>query len=239
MLTLAVLAGGKGTRLRSIISDVPKPMAPINGKPFLHCILDYWFTILEPDQVVLSTGYLKKVIRDYFGDTFETRVPIIYSEEFTPLGTGGALVKLSSYVQSGGLILINGDTIFAPSNKLDFLNHRVGSNLRILSKRLPSADRYSSLLTNDAGEILSIGKSEADWQLINGGAYHFSSELVEKMRNFKKVIPLSLEDELLPHLIKDPTVEVLSVESSSPFLDIGIPSDFIKAQTVLAKLKEV
>src|SRR5207237_2019404 len=86
-----VLAGGLGTRLRAAVSDVPKPMAPVGGRPFLERLLDYWIG-QGVRRAVLAVGYLHDMIRGHFGDEYRG-CAIAYSIEEQPLGTGGALVQ--------------------------------------------------------------------------------------------------------------------------------------------------
>ena len=105
-----VLAGGLGTRLRSVVSDLPKPMAPIGDKPFLEYILKY----LQKNGIkraVLSVGYKWETIKEYFGDKFEN-IELIYSVEDEPLGTGGAIKKAMNQVKNSQVYIINGDTLF-------------------------------------------------------------------------------------------------------------------------------
>ena len=110
-----ILAGGFGKRLKSKIKDIPKPMAPINGRPFLEYImqklLNYGF-----DHVVLSVGYKSEVISDYFGDNY-FGIRISYVKETSPLGTGGAIKLALTKSKEDHIFIINGDTYF----DIDFL----------------------------------------------------------------------------------------------------------------------
>src|SRR5438067_6674889 len=107
-----VLAGGLGTRLRSAVADVPKPMAPIRGRPFLEYLFDHWI-----DQGIrrftLSVGYRHEVIVDHFGKAYHGAT-IRYAVERSPLGTGGALLgTLATFSVEAPVLLLNGDTYFA------------------------------------------------------------------------------------------------------------------------------
>ena len=109
-LEAIVLAGGLGTRLKSVVSNVPKPMAPIGDKPFLEYILKY----LKKNGItraILSVGYKSEIIEEYFGNNFEG-IDLVYSVEKEPLGTGGAIKKAMSKVKSNQVYIINGDTFF-------------------------------------------------------------------------------------------------------------------------------
>ena len=105
------LAGGLGTRLRAAVSDVPKPMAPVQGRPFLERLLDYWIG-QGVQRAVLAVGYMHETIRQHFGEKYRNCV-ITYSVEQQPLGTGGALVQALPLVQAETFLVLNGDTYFA------------------------------------------------------------------------------------------------------------------------------
>ena len=101
-MTIAyVLAGGLGTRLRKEISDVPKPMAPVNGSPFLKLLLNFWIK-KGVTKFIISVGYLKNHIKNYFGKKY-MGVPIEYFEENNPLGTGGGLLIISKKLKSSDI----------------------------------------------------------------------------------------------------------------------------------------
>jgi D-glycero-alpha-D-manno-heptose 1-phosphate guanylyltransferase len=103
-----ILAGGKGTRLSEVVSDVAKPMAPVNGRPFLSYLL-HWLKIYPVEKIILSTGYLSDSISDYFGTSF-CGIPIEYAIEEKPLGTGGAIKYALGNTESSNILIINGDT---------------------------------------------------------------------------------------------------------------------------------
>ena len=84
-----ILAGGMGTRLRSVIKDFPKPMAPVNGKPFLFFVLQ-WITRYPVEKIILSLGFKPGTVRNYFGDSF-SGIPVGYVVEDQPLGTCGTI----------------------------------------------------------------------------------------------------------------------------------------------------
>jgi len=106
-----VLAGGLGTRLRAAVSDVPKPMAPVQGRPFLERLLDYWIG-QGVQRAVLAVGYMHETVRKHFGEQYRN-CAIDYSVEQQPLGTGGALVQTLPLVQGKTFLVLNGDTYFA------------------------------------------------------------------------------------------------------------------------------
>ena len=105
-----ILAGGFGTRLQGVVKDLPKPMAPVNGRPFLTYILDYLIDY-EYQRAVLSVGYLHEKIVDYFGKKYKT-LEIDYAVEEEPLGTGGGILLAMSKCTTENVLVINGDTMF-------------------------------------------------------------------------------------------------------------------------------
>ena len=135
-----VLAGGLGTRLRSVVSDVPKPMAKINGRPFLEVLLNK-LVRNNIERIVLSTGYKGNIIKDYFGTEFNG-VKIEYSHEDEPLGTGGAICRALEKIVSNDFFVFNGDT-FAdiPIDKF-VLNEKFRNRDVIFAKVLEKNDRY-------------------------------------------------------------------------------------------------
>ncbi len=128
-----ILAGGLGTRLRGVISEIPKPMAPINDKPFL----DYLFRYLKKyniERVVLSVGYKFETIKDYFGENY-LGIDIIYVVESTPLGTGGGIALAIQEIQNESCFLLNGDTIFnVDLSLLETTFHSLESDLSLSLK---------------------------------------------------------------------------------------------------------
>ena len=142
-----VLAGGFGRRLNKVIQDVPKPMADIGGKPFLTYLLT--FLLRFPiSKIVVSVGYKKEFIQNYFKDSFHN-IPIVYSCETDPLGTGGAIKQAFEYINDEFAIVINGDTFF----KVDLLNFflfskNLNSDVVVALKYLQEVQRYGFISLN-------------------------------------------------------------------------------------------
>ena len=105
-----ILAGGFGTRLQGVVKDLPKPMAPVNGRPFLTYILDYLIDY-QYNKVVLSVGYLHEKIEEFFGTQYKS-LEIDYAVETEPLGTGGGILFAMSKCTTDNVLVINGDTMF-------------------------------------------------------------------------------------------------------------------------------
>lgn len=224
---MLVLAGGFGTRLRSVINGLPKPMAPIHKKPFLSYLIDYWIK-QGVQRFVLSVGYLPDIIQNYFGSNYRG-VLIEYVNEPTPLGTGGALRLALNEIEwlDKSILMANGDTWFPIGLRQlceDAKNQR--SSIIVALKQLDNNDRYSGVRINFQGEINEFGVKSDGLSLINGGCYLLNvNELKEILKDIKS--PFSFENDFLPGYSLSGMVG--SSVQDVPFLDIGIPEDYKKA----------
>ncbi|ECR2877753.1 NTP transferase domain-containing protein, partial [Campylobacter coli] len=176
-----VLAGGLGTRLKSVVQDLPKPMAPINGKPFLAFVLEY----LKKQgiaEVILSVSYKYELIQEYFKDEFEG-MKIRYNVEKELLGTGGAIKDALKLIQNQVYVL-NGDTIFDIDLKKLFLNN---SKICIALKQMQNFDRYGTVNVDDQGIVTSFEEKVFKKQgLINGGIYLLKKDIFDNFDLEKK-----------------------------------------------------
>lgn len=222
-----ILAGGRGTRLRSVVSDLPKPMAPVNGSPFLEHLMQK--LINEGVQsFTLAVGYMSDSIVQYFGSQFQGK-PVRYSVEATPMGTGGAVLQAVTGIKAGRALVVNGDTyLFSSSLGLrNLINSDAVCNLLAIS--CPDVARYGCLKLNNDGRLLEISeKGEKGEGLINTGIYAFDVNYLRSLSN----IPCSLELDILPKLIGAKLVSVSTVIGS--FIDIGVPTDYRRAQQMFS-----
>lgn len=214
-----VLAGGFGTRLKEVVSDVPKPMAPVNGKPFLEYLIK---DLREKgiSHIILAVGYKKEIIREYFKNRYEN-IEITYSEELTPLGTGGAIRKALKLAKEGDIFIINGDTFFdVDLKRMKEFHTKNKSTLTVAVKEMKNFDRYGSLVIKENRIIEFEEKKKKDKGKINGGIYLVKKDLLNRVEkeNF------SFEKEVL----EDKRIEKYSYESKGYFIDIGIPEDYFK-----------
>jgi D-glycero-alpha-D-manno-heptose 1-phosphate guanylyltransferase len=220
-LEAIVLAGGLGTRLRSVITDLPKPMAPIGDKPFLEYILKY----LQKNgisKVILSVGYKWETIKEYFGNSFEN-IELIYSIEDAPLGTGGAIKKAMSEVVSEKVYIINGDTFFDVDLKSLILKDN--SKLMLSLKHMEKFDRYGCVKSDANNLVIAFTeKGYKEIGNINGGIYLASKDIFNGF-NLKNMF--SFED-FMQNNFKQ--LNISSTVFDNYFIDIGIPEDYEKAQ---------
>ncbi len=219
-----VLAGGFGTRLQKVVAEVPKPMAPVAGKPFLHYIFDY---LIKNDitHAVLAVGYLREVIIDTYGDNYRS-LKLTYSIETDPLGTGGGIMQACKYLQGNEAMVINGDTFFdVDLHALTSFHQQQKALLSVALKRMENFDRYGTVETNDTHQITGFReKRYMSEGLINGGIYCLNTAI------FPEHIPqkFSFVKEILEKEIH--AGRIFGMESQGYFIDIGIPEDYARAQ---------
>ena len=220
-----VLAGGFGTRLQKVVSEVPKPMAPVAGKPFLQYILDYLIQH-KVNHAVLAVGYLHETIINFFGDKYQS-LDITYSIESNPLGTGGGILQACKYVSGNNVFVINGDTFFdVDLVELSALHEHNNALLTVALKQMERFDRYGTVDLDAEGRITGfLEKKYLETGLINGGIYCLNKQI------FHAELPevFSFEKEILEKEIVNR--KIYGLRSEGYFIDIGIPEDFERAQS--------
>ncbi len=213
-----VLAGGLGTRLRAAVSDVPKPMAPVQGRPFLERLLDYWIG-QGVRRAILAVGYMHDTIRRHFGEQYRG-CAITYSIEHQPLGTGGALVQALPLVEGQTFLVLNGDTYFAvPLAALREFHQQHGADASLSLFRSDNP-RYTGIALATDGRITSFSGQGA----ANGGVFVFERTAVARLPAGAS----SLEKDLLPRV-----GSVYGCVFDVPFVDIGLPEDWRAAANII------
>lgn len=231
-----ILAGGLGTRLRSVVSDVPKPMAPVGGRPFLEWQMDRW-RHQGIEKFILSVGYLRSAIIDYFGDEYRG-ASIEYAIEDVPLGTGGALLHAIRHVKQGKpFLLLNGDTYFDVEASALLSRHcELKAGVTFSLFRAGEADRYGGVEMDPSGYISSFAAGKAALgQLANGGVYVIEPSVVTSYFSDDNTFR-SFESDMLPFLAES-GVRMAGFECSGSFIDIGVPSDYVAASKVISTSK--
>lgn len=230
-----VLAGGLGTRLRSVLEDIPKPMAPIGNNPFLQYIFDYLIAN-KVDKIILSVGYKYEVIKEYFGSEYKN-TEIIYSIEDEPLGTGGAIKKAIELCHNDQIIIINGDTFF-DVDLCELVNRHKEkkASLTLALKTMKQFDRYGNVEIDDSNKIISFQeKKYIEEGQINGGIYVINKNTFQKL-NFPH--KFSFEKEYMEKYFNE--MVFCGFKYDGYFIDIGIPEDYEKSQEEIPKyFKEV
>jgi D-glycero-alpha-D-manno-heptose 1-phosphate guanylyltransferase len=227
--TAIVLAGGLGTRLRSAVPDLPKPMAPIAQRPFLEHLLDHWIA-QGITRFVLSVGYRKEAISTHFGLNY-CGAALEYSEEERPLGTGGAVLQAAQRLDLiAPALVLNGDTFFdVKLEQLDACANAHAAQWCFALFRSTDPTRYMGVQLGVGGRIEALRAPLS--ALANGGVYRFQPGA---LRDFELAAnqTLSLENDVFPKLFAQGQ-RFVGVECSGAFIDIGVPDDYRRAASVL------
>ena len=222
-----VLAGGFGTRLRAVVPDLPKPMAPVAGRPFLEILL----TVLSRKgftRVVLSLGYLAEKISGHFGARFGG-IDLVYEVEYEPLGTGGAIRQAARHCPGDHYYVFNGDSYLdleVDAVEARWQQHHVPM---IVARALPDTERYGRLETQGNRVTAFVAKGVRGPGLINGGCYVLGAGTLAQYPAGK---PFSIEADFFPLSVKARRFDFFLTQGQ--FIDIGVPEDYARAQTELA-----
>ena len=230
-----ILAGGLGTRLRSVVSDLPKCMAPVAGKPFLAYVISH----LEKEGIqkfIFSVGYKNEIIQKYLLEELST-INYQLSIEKEPLGTGGAVKLACGKATEKTVLIVNGDTLFKIDvNKLAGFHDMCGADCTLSLKPMHNFDRYGVVELNKDYSIKDFKEKKFyETGLINGGMYALH---VQKF--LKEYLPekFSFEKEYLEKSLSLPKSgerRMFGVVQDEYFIDIGIPEDYERAQRELEK----
>lgn len=228
LIEAIILAGGTGTRLQGVVRDVPKPMADINGKPFICYLFDY-LSAYDVKKILLSVGYRYEIIRDYFGSQYKD-MDIRYVIEDRPLGTGGALKKALMVAEGEEFIVLNGDTFFCIDlNKMLTFHYEHDADLTIAIKPMNNIDRYGTLILDKNRVTGFQEKTFMEFGYINGGVYIISKKIFKSFPEDKKVF--SFEVDFLERACL--YLKAFAFISDAYFIDIGVPEDYQKARIEL------
>ncbi len=225
-----ILAGGLGTRLKEVISDIPKPMAPINNTPFIEYLFNY---LLEQNitHVVLAVGHKHEVIKKHFGNKYKT-LNITYAIEHEPLGTGGGIANALSQVKNNSCFLLNGDTFFNVELTKLYEQHKASkANLTLSLKPMRNFNRYGTVKFNTNGHVILFNeKKPVKKGYINGGVYVITKHLFKSFAIGEK---FSFEQNIMEKGVNQFNMQAYI--SNGYFIDIGIPEDYKRAQNELPK----
>lgn len=235
-MDVIILAGGLGTRLRSIVQDVPKCMAPVAGKPFLSYILKYLSKQAlrlqgssgKIERVVLSVGYMKDVIINWLdSEKYNYPFAIYYAVEESPLGTGGAIRLALEKCHSNDILVLNGDTFFDVDlaafyhMHINYPQHMLTLALKPMNK----FERYGAVVLDNTNEIVAFKeKSYCENGVINGGMYLINKNLLNFSR---KPQSFSFEKDVLEIFVG--SGNIYGCVRDDYFIDIGVPEDYCKA----------
>lgn len=233
MIEAIVLAGGLGTRLRAAVPEMPKPMAPVAGRPFLEWLLDRWVA-QGVGRFVLSIGYRADVIRSHFGASYKG-AEIDYAVEEASLGTGGGLLLASACLRTDApFLVVNGDTLLdVELRPLAAFHAERNADVSIALIRNSADGRYGGVQKDAQGRISGFGVRGA--AEANGGVYLFSRSVLAPF-TARAGSAIALEQELLPALIAD-GARLYGLPCTGRFIDIGLPEDYARAAAFLEEAK--
>lgn len=232
-IDVAVLAGGMGTRLRGVLQDIPKILAPVAGRPFLEHLL-VWLRRQGVRRVVLCLGYRAAAAEAYMAGRDFTALEIETVVEPHPLGTGGAIAFARQHFRSDPVMVMNGDTILdADLNAFLAAHCQSMAEASILCTEAPNAGRYGRIEMDGNQRVVRFVEKDptatgAAW--INGGVYLFSGPVLERIG---KLSIGSLERDVLE---KMPGGKIFAYRARGRFLDIGTPETLAIAPEVLSSL---
>lgn len=223
-----VLAGGFGTRLRGVVDDVPKPLAPVAGRPFLAWLLDR-LAAGGMRRCILATGYLSELIEARIGSRWQG-MDIAYSLEPAPLGTGGAIRLAAKRLQGDAAHVLNGDTwLEYDPVALQDAARTTGASMAIALARVDDVARYGAV-DIDHGRVAGFReKGEAGHGWINAGCYFLGAEAIAALPARDA---FSFEQDVLQPRVQAGAVAAFT--ATAGFIDIGVPDDYARAQLQFA-----
>lgn len=227
-LQAVILAGGLGTRLRPVVGETPKAMAPVAGRPFLEHLLSD-LAAHGVRRAVLAVGYRREVIAAHLGAGFRG-VSLAYSEEEEPLGTGGAVRRALRLAEPGPCLVLNGDTWVDLDHGAMVRAHvDAAAKVTIAVRAVPDVARFGALEL-DGGRVRAFReKGPSGSGFINAGVYVLGPDLFDGL-----ALPaaFSLERDVFAPRVRE--LAPLAFEATGRFIDIGVPEDFERAQRLLA-----
>ncbi len=220
-----ILAGGFGTRLQSVVADLPKPMAPVNQQPFLNYLLDFCIDA-KIETVVLSVGYLYQKVIDCYGEQYKN-LQLKYAIEEEPLGTGGAIQYAMQQCITEDILILNGDSYLGLNIKEFSKSHKArNAKFSMALKNMHHFDRYGSVSINENNIVTQFNEKQfVEEGYINAGIYIIEMQSFLDLKLPKK---FSFETDFLALYLK--TWQFNAYKSNGLFIDIGIPEDFERAQ---------
>jgi D-glycero-alpha-D-manno-heptose 1-phosphate guanylyltransferase len=217
-----ILAGGLGTRLRAEVPDLPKPLAPVAGRPFLAYLLDR-YAAMGMQRVILATGYLGERVEQVIGTHWEG-MDIVYSREQVPLGTGGALAQAARLSSGAGLHVCNGDT-YLEYDPAALEEAAAGLPIAIALASVPDVGRYGAVEVASGRVKRFREKGGGGAGMINAGCYFLTAEGLAALPPLER---FSFEQEVLDPWVARGSVGAMA--ETERFIDIGVPEDFARAQ---------
>jgi D-glycero-alpha-D-manno-heptose 1-phosphate guanylyltransferase len=228
-----ILAGGLGTRLRSV-TNKPKCLATINNRPFLEYSFEYLISG-GIKRVILSLGFKSDLIESHFGDRYKT-LDLVYVVEEKRLGTGGAIKNAMKFCLEEEILILNGDSMFSVTLSNLYQQHfKTKAKVTIGLKPMQNFKRYG-VVEIDENKIITnfLEKESRAYGLINGGVYIINKQTLKEEKRLGEIF--SIEKDFFQ---ASELVEKFGFVEDAFFLDIGIPEDYLKAQWQIGGLPKI
>lgn len=227
-----ILAGGLGTRLRTVVPDKPKVLATVAGRPFITYLLDQ-LRRTGIRRVVLSTGHLAEQFADAIGDEYHG-LAISYAEESEPLGTGGATKFAGALADTPHVLVMNGDSYFdADLGEYMAWHGAGGQDASLLLVEVPDASRFGTVELRADGVHVAAFREKQPEQVpgkINAGVYLFRREMLERIPAGK----CSVERDVFPRWLDE--FDVRAWVTDGEFIDIGVPDDYQRSHDFMVRV---
>lgn len=221
-----ILAGGMGTRIRERVPDLPKVLAPVNGVPFLDYVLNM-LVRYGVDRFILAVGYKAPAILSRYGSEY-MGVPVDYSFESSPLGTGGAIKSAMAFCTGERCIVVNGDTLCDVNlSAMEQCHIAAGRAVTVCVKPMRGFERYGNVEVKDGRVKAFHEKEKCEFGKINAGVYIVEKKLIDSID--KSVF--SFERDVL----ENTSNHITAFETNGYFIDIGVPQDYDRAQQELSR----
>jgi D-glycero-alpha-D-manno-heptose 1-phosphate guanylyltransferase len=235
-----ILCGGLGKRLRPVVPELPKCLAPVGDRPFLEYVL-LQLRSAGIRKITLCVGYRSEQVAEYFEAGERLGMSLSYSVEKEAMGTAGAVKKAESFVCQDRFLVLNGDSILDVNLEKMAEFHKSRRALATLAlARVASSQRYGNVRTDKTGLVTGFSEKESrasasvaileDSERINGGVYIFDRRILGEIPAAPP--PVSFETDVFPRLIGN---LVFGYPSEGYFVDIGVPEDYASAQRELPR----
>lgn len=219
-----LLAGGLGTRLQSVVSDRPKPMALIDEKPFMEYVI-HELSRHGIRDIIFAIGYKGSIVEEYFGDGSGFGVTVSYAYEETLLGTAGAIKNAARFMTEDQVFVLNADTFYQIDyQRLVSLSREKALEMTLVLREVPDVSRYGQATLKD-NRLTGFNEKteEAKPGTINGGIYLLSADLIAQIPEGK----VSLENDMIPRWLEEGR-NLGGIVNDGYFIDIGIPEDYYR-----------
>ncbi len=226
-----ILAGGLGTRLRSVVSDRPKPMALVEDRPFLEYVIQ-GLKKSGIDEIIFAVGYKGSMVEEYFGDGKKLGIRAKYAYEEELLGTAGAIKNAGKYVTEDQFFVLNGDTFYQMDfGELNRIQKEKNLDMALVLREVPDISRYGAARLTD-GMLTAFNEKSGNTGTgtINGGVYLMKRALLYEIPDGK----VSLENECIPRWMHEGR-RLGGIVNDGYFIDIGVPEDYFRFQNDVRK----